>query len=226
MDTLHQLFNLIFHVDQALEGFIAAHGNGIYAFLFLVIFVETGLVVMPFLPGDSLLFIVGAFCAKVSATTHLPTLDYALSCSVLLVAAVAGDQLNYSIGKFFGPKVFHWENSRFFNKKAFDKAHAFYERYGGITIVLARFMPFIRTFVPFVAGVAAMTRRKFIAYNAVGALLWVFGVVTAGYFFGNLPWVKTNLEKIIWGLIFIPGALSIFGAWRASRQENAAALPQ
>jgi membrane-associated protein len=213
MDTLLQIFNLIFHVDQSLASFIAAHGHLIYALLFAIIFVETGLVIMPFLPGDSLLFIVGAFCA----TGHL---DFALSCALLFTAAVAGDQLNYSIGKYFGPKVFKWENSRFFNKKAFDKAHAFYERYGGITIVLARFMPFIRTFVPFVAGVAAMTRRKFVFFNVIGAAIWVLGIVTAGYFFGNLPWVKANLEKIIWGLILIPGLLAIYGAWKAQREQK------
>ena len=214
MDTLLQIFNLIFHVDQTLAAFIAAHGHLIYALLFAIIFVETGLVIMPFLPGDSLLFIVGAFCA----TGHL---DFALSCTLLFTAAVAGDQLNYSIGKYFGPKVFKWENSRFFNKKAFDKAHAFYERYGGITIVLARFMPFIRTFVPFVAGVAAMSRRKFVFFNVLGAAVWVFGIVTAGYFFGNLPWVREHLEKILWGLILVPGLIAIFGAWRAGRQAKA-----
>jgi len=214
METITQLFELIFHVDRALGGFIENHGHLVYVLLFAIIFVETGLVVMPFLPGDSLLFIVGAFAA-----TGL--LDYSLSCGLLLTAAIAGDQLNYSIGKYFGPKVFQWENSRFFNKKAFDKAHSFYERYGGITIVLARFMPFIRTFVPFVAGVAAMSRRKFVFFNVLGAAIWVFGIITAGYFFGNLPWVKANLEKIIWGLILIPGLLAIYGAWKAKGEDKA-----
>lgn len=208
-----QLFDLIFHVDKSLAGFIAAHGHLIYALLFAIVFVETGLVIMPFLPGDSLLFIVGAFCAT-------GVLDYASSCAILLTAAILGDQLNYSIGKYFGPKVFQWENSRFFNKKAFDKAHSFYERYGGITIVLARFMPFIRTFVPFVAGVALMTRKKFVLFNVLGATIWVFGIVTAGYFFGNLPWVKEHLEKIIWGLILIPGLLAIYGAWKANHPSQ------
>ena len=210
MEIITALLDFIFHIDKHLASFVALHGNLIYLLLFAIIFVETGLVIMPFLPGDSLLFIVGAFAAT-------GILDFWLCCGLLFIAAIAGDQLNYSIGKYFGPKVFQWENSRFFNKKAFDKAHAFYERYGGITIVLARFMPFIRTFVPFVAGVAAMTRRKFVFFNVLGAALWVFGIVTAGYFFGNLPWVKANLEKIIWGLILIPGLLAIFGAWRANR---------
>ena len=134
---------------------------------------------------------------------------------MLLLAAIAGDQTNYTIGRYFGPKVFQWEDSRFFNRAAFDKAHAFYETYGGITIVLARFMPFIRTFVPFVAGVAAMTRSKFTAYNVMGGVLWVVGLLLAGYFFGNLPVVQTHLSKIIWALILVPGLIAIFGAWRA-----------
>ena len=215
METITQLFELIFHVDQVLGSFIENHGNWVYVLLFTIIFVETGLVVMPFLPGDSLLFIVGAFAAT-------GALDYSSSCALLFTAAVAGDQLNYSIGKYFGPKVFQWENSRFFNKKAFDKAHHFYERYGSITIVLTRFMPFIRTFVPFVAGVAAMSRRKFVFFNVLGAAIWVFGIITAGYFFGNLPWVQANLEKIIWALILIPGLLAIYGAWKAKGQEVSA----
>lgn len=210
MEIITALFDFIVHIDKYIEIFARSHDQLIYVLLFAIIFVETGLVIMPFLPGDSLLFIVGAFAAT-------GMLDYWLCCVLLFAAAVAGDQLNYSIGKYFGPKVFQWENSRFFNKKAFDKAHSFYERYGGITIVLARFMPFIRTFVPFVAGVAAMTRRKFVFFNVMGAAIWVFGIVTAGYFFGNLPWVKVNLEKIIWGLILIPGLLAIFGAWRANK---------
>src|SRR5574343_43940 len=141
----------------------------------------------------------------------------------LALAAVLGDQVNYTIGRHFGPKVFQWENSRWFNKQAFDQAHAFYERYGGITIVIARFMPFLRTFAPFVAGVAAMTRSKFTAFNVGGALPWVLGIATAGYFFGNFAWVKENLDKIIWALILVPGVIAIFGAWRAGRQARAAA---
>ena len=142
-----------------------------------------------------------------------------IAVAVLLVAAILGDQCNYSIGRYFGPKVFKWENSRFFNKKAFDQAHAFYERYGGVTIILARFMPFIRTFAPFVAGVAEMTRSKFTFFNVVGALIWVLGIVTAGYFFGNMKIVQDNLEKIIWALILVPGLIAIFGAWRAGRAQ-------
>jgi len=135
---------------------------------------------------------------------------------------VLGDQSNYLIGRYFGPKVFQWENSRFFNKNAFDKAHNFYERYGGITIILARFAPFLRTFAPFVAGVSDMNRSKFSFYNLVGGALWVGGIVTAGFLFGNIPVVKANLEKIIWAMILIPGLVVIYGAWKAGRAEKTA----
>ena len=211
MDILLQLIGFILHVDRYLEAFVGQHGAWVYALLFVIVFVETGLVVMPFLPGDSLLFIVGALCG-----TGLMSLPVAMG--LLLVAAIAGDQTNYTIGRYVGPKVFRWENSRFFNRQAFDQAHAFYEQYGGITIVLARFMPFIRTFVPFVAGVAAMTRSKFTAYNVAGGAIWVVGLLMAGDLFGNLPFVRTHLSKIIWALILGPGLIAIGGAWRARRQ--------
>ena len=215
MEIISFLIDFILHIDKHLEAFVAAYGVWVYALLFLIVFVETGLVVMPFLPGDSLLFIVGALCGA-------GLMSFGVAVPILLVAAILGDQCNYSIGRYFGPKVFQWENSRFFNRKAFDQAHAFYERYGGITIILARFMPFIRTFAPFVAGVAEMTRTKFTAYNVIGALIWVLGITTAGYFFGNLPLVREHLEKIIWGLILIPGLIAIFGAWRGSRSASTA----
>jgi membrane-associated protein len=208
MDWLAFLIDFILHVDRHLGQFVAQYGAWVYALLFAIVFVETGLVVMPFLPGDSLLFIVGALAG--AGLLSLP-----LAMALLVVAAIAGDQMNYSIGRYFGPKVWQWENSRLFNKHAFDQAHAFYERYGGITIVLARFMPFIRTFAPFVAGVAEMNRAKFTAYNVVGALVWVVGISLAGYLFGNLPFVQQHLSKIIWALIIVPGLIAIFGAWRA-----------
>ena len=185
----------------------------VYTPLFLIVFVETGLVVMPFLPGDSLLFIVGALCGA-------GLMNFPLACVVLIVAAILGDQCNYTIGRYFGPKVFQWEDSRWFNKRAFDQAHGFYERYGGITIILARFMPFMRTFVPFVAGVAAMDRSKFTLYNVVGAVIWVVGITAAGYFFGNIPWVQNNLQIIIWSLILLPGVLALWGVWKASRNKK------
>ncbi len=215
MELVSFLIDFILHVDQHLLAFVQAYGPWVYALLFLIVFVETGVVVMPFLPGDSLLFIVGTLCG--AGLMSLP-----LAMALLVVAAVLGDQTNYSIGRYFGPRVFQWEHSRFFNKNAFNQAHAFYEKYGGMTIVLARFMPFIRTFAPFVAGVAEMTRHKFTAYNVGGALLWVVGLTGAGYLFGNLPWVQTHLSKIIWGLILVPGLLAVFGGWRAARAERVA----
>ena len=212
MEILAFLIDFILHVDQHLQTFVQNYGAWVYALLFLIIFTETGVVVMPFLPGDSLLFVVGTLCG--AGLMSLP-----LAMGLLVVAAILGDQVNYSIGRYFGPKVFQWENSKLFNRNAFNQAHAFYEKYGGITIILARFMPFVRTFAPFVAGVAEMTRTKFTAYNVVGALLWVVGLVGAGYLFGNLPWVQANLSKIIWAMIFIPGFIAIFGAWRARQQS-------
>jgi membrane-associated protein len=193
-----------------LEAFVAQYGAWVYALLFLIIFVETGVVVMPFLPGDSLLFIVGAMCG--AGLMNLP-----LVMGLLLAAAILGDQTNYTIGRYFGPRVFQWEESRFFSRRGFDQAHAFYEKYGGITIILARFMPFVRTFVPFVAGVAEMTRSKFTFFNVVGAVIWVVGLLTVGYLFGNLPIVQQHLSKIIWALIIVPGLIAMFGAWKASR---------
>ena len=210
MDILLQLLDFILHVDRYLEAFVGQHGAWVYALLFVIIFVETGLVIMPFLPGDSLLFIVGALCGA-------DLLNLPLTMVLLLAAAILGDQTNYSIGRYFGPKVFKWENSRFFNRQAFMQANAFYEKYGGITIILARFMPFIRTFVPFVAGVAEMTRSKFTMFNVVGGVIWVVGLTLAGYLFGNLPFVQTHLSKIIWALIFVPGLIAVFGAWRARK---------
>jgi membrane-associated protein len=208
MELITFLIDFILHVDKHLEVFVRDYGLWVYALLFLIIFVETGLVVMPFLPGDSLLFVVGALCGA-------GLMSYPVACAVLIVAAILGDQCNYTIGRYFGPKVFKWENSRFFNKAAFDRTHHFYERYGGITIIVARFMPFLRTFAPFVAGVGEMDRLKFTLYNVAGALIWVLGICTAGYFLGSFPWVKANLDKIIWAMIFIPGFLVMFGAWKA-----------
>ena len=216
LEIVSYLIDFILHIDKHLEAFVIAYGPWVYALLFIIVFVETGVVVMPFLPGDSLLFIVGAMCG-------VGLMQFTIAVPVLLAAAILGDQCNYTIGRYLGPKVFQWENSRWFNKRAFEQAHGFYERYGGVTIILARFMPFIRTFAPFVAGVAHMSRGTFTMFNVVGALIWVIGIVSAGYFFGNMEWVKNNLEKIIWGLILIPGLIAIFGAWKAGRAEKARA---
>jgi membrane-associated protein len=211
MELVTYLIDFILHVDKYLEAFVTQYGLWVYALLFLIIFVETGVVVMPFLPGDSLLFVVGAMCG-------VGLMSYPLSVGLLFAAAVLGNQSNYHIGRYFGPKVFQWEDSRFFNRAAFDAAHAFYERYGGITIVAARFMPFLRTFAPFVAGVARMTRTRFIFFDVLGGALWVGGIVTIGYFFGNFPWVKAHLDKIIWAMILIPGLVIVFGAWKSRRK--------
>ena len=215
MEFLQYLLDFVLHVDVHLREFVLAYGAWVYALLFAIIFVETGVVVMPFLPGDSLLFVVGALCG--AGLMNLP-----LVMALLCVAAILGDQLNYSIGRYFGPRVFQWENTRYFNKNAFDQAHAFYEKYGGVTIIVARFLPFLRTFAPFVGGVAEMSRPKFTLFNIVGGLLWVVSLTLAGYLFGNMPWVQANLDKIIWAAIFIPGLLVLFGAWRARRAKQAA----
>jgi len=216
MELVALLFDFILHVDKYLETFVQNYGAWVYALLFMIIFVETGVVVMPFLPGDSLLFVVGAMCG-------VGLMNYPLTMGLLFIAAVAGNQTNYSIGRYFGPKVFQWEDSKFFNKRAFHQAHDFYERYGGITIVAARFMPFLRTFAPFVAGVAHMTRSRFTFYDVIGGALWVGGIITVGYFFGNIPFVKTHLDKIIWAMIFLPGLLVLYGAWNARRKATALA---
>lgn len=210
IEAIQYLIDFILHVDVHLQTFVQTYGAWVYALLFLIIFTETGVVVMPFLPGDSLLFVVGTLAG--AGLLNLP-----LVMVLLIAAAVLGNQTNYTIGRRLGPRVFQWEDSRFFNKRAFERAHAFYERYGGITIVLARFMPFVRTFAPFVAGVAQMTRRRFSFYDVSGGTLWVVSLVGAGYLFGNLPWVKENLEKIIWAMILLPGLLALVGAWRSRR---------
>jgi len=211
MEFITFVVDFVLHVDEHLQVFVQTYGTWVYALLFAIIFIETGVVVMPFLPGDSLLFVVGALCG--AELMNLP-----LTLALLTAAAILGNQCNYTIGRTVGDRVFHWENSRWFNKHAFEQAHAFYEKYGGVTIVAARFMPFLRTFAPFVAGVAAMTRSKFTFYDISGGALWVGSITIAGYLFGNLPWVQEHLPQIIWAMIIIPGVLALFGAWRAKRK--------
>jgi membrane-associated protein len=208
MDALMPLVDFVLHIDQHLANFVAIHGVWAYALLFAVIFVETGVVVMPFLPGDSLLFIVGTLSAG-------GVLDLPVAMSVMFAAAVAGNQSNYQIGRWVGPRVFHWEQSRWFNKRGFDKAHAFYEQYGGVTLIVGRFMPFVRTFAPFVAGVTRMTRRRFIFFDLSGGALWVGSVTLLGYFFGNIPWVRANQGLIGIAMIVIPGVIALFGLLRS-----------
>jgi membrane-associated protein len=204
MDALIPLFQHIIHADQYLSAFVANNGLWVYGVLFAVIFIETGVVVFPFLPGDSLLFVVGA-----SAATG--AIDIGTAIGVMFAAAILGNQTNYTIGRWFGPRVFHWENSRWFNKQGFDKAHAFYEKYGGVTLIAGRFMPFVRTFAPFVAGVSEMSRRRFTFFDVTGAVLWIGGVTLLGYLIGNLPWVKGHLQMIFLGTIIIPGVLGLIG---------------
>ncbi|MBK1711463.1 DedA family protein [Rubrivivax gelatinosus] len=216
MEYVQWLMDFVLHVDLHLAAFVQAYGAWVYALLFIVIFVETGVVVMPFLPGDSLLFVVGAMCGV--GLMNLP-----LAMLLLIAAAVLGNQCNYTIGRVVGPRVFGWNQSRFFNRNAFNRTHAFYERYGGFTLIAGRFMPFIRTFAPFVAGVAQMTRSRFTLFDVTGAVLWIGSLTSAGYLFGNLPWVKDNLSKIIWAMILVPGLFVLYGAWKARRAGPEAA---
>jgi membrane-associated protein len=189
------LIDFILHVDQHLIEFITQYGLWIYAILFLIIFVETGLVVMPFLPGDSLLFAAGALAATGAMNPWLLII-------LLFIAAVLGDTLNYHIGKYIGPRVFE-TNSRWINKEYLFKTQAFFEKHGGKTIIFARFLPFARTFAPFVAGVSQMNYRYFISYNLIGGMCWVAAFILLGYWFGNLPAVKDNFTHVIFAIIFI-----------------------
>ena len=193
-----QLLDLFLHLDKHLTLVVASWGAWVYVLLFAIIFVETGLVVMPFLPGDSLLFVSGAIAAV--GGMSLPVLLL-----ILVIAAILGDALNYSLGRLIGTKVFSWENSRWFNKDAFNKTHDFYEEHGPITIVIGRFLPFIRTFAPFVAGVAQMSYAKFSAYNITGGILWVGSLTSLGFMLGNHSWVKANFSWVAIAMIVIPG---------------------
>ena len=211
MDSMIPLFQHLLHADHYLSALVAAHGLWVYAVLFAVIFIETGVVVMPFLPGDSLLFVVGA-------TAATGALDIWMALGVMFAAAVVGNQTNYTIGRWFGPRVFHWENSRWFSKDGFDRAHAFYEQYGGVALIAGRFMPFVRTFAPFVAGVTMMTRRRFTLFDITGAAMWIGSVTLLGYGIGNLPWVKGHLQWIFLSMIIIPGVVALIGVLRKKRQ--------
>jgi len=216
-----ELIDFILHAEKHLVDFIQNYGAWVYGFLFLIVFCETGLVVTPFLPGDSLLFAVGALAAQGMMQVEVVG-------PLLFVAGVLGDSVNYAIGKWIGPKVFHYDNNPFFKKEYLMKAHAFYEKYGGRAIILARFVPIVRTFAPFVAGVGTMNYAKFIAYNITGAALWVGLFVGGGFLFGNLPFVRQNMKIVILGIIVVsvlPIVWEFFQAWREKRaghqQESA-----
>ncbi|PWK36346.1 DedA family protein [Cupriavidus plantarum] len=210
MDTVLQLLDMVLHVDKFLGQFVQDYGVWVYGILFAIVFAETGLVVLPFLPGDSLLFIAGAMCAAGAMN------EWVLS-GLLLVAAISGNTVNYMVGSWIGPKVFEHE-WRFLDQKALRRTHDFYERHGGKTLVMARFIPIVRTFAPFVAGVSQMTFARFQLFNVLGALLWVVGLVFAGYFFGNLPFIKQYLNLIVLagiGAAVVP--LVLGGLWRLVR---------
>lgn len=200
---LHQLVDIFLHLDKHLNDWAGQLGGGLYGILFAIIFCETGLVVTPFLPGDSLLFAVGALCATSDAVLSLP-----LVMALMFAAAVLGDAVNYSIGRRLGPAVFRSEGSIFLNKKHLDRTQAFYERHGGKTIILARFTPIIRTFAPFVAGIGKMAYGRFLTFNLVGAAAWVLSMTMAGYVFGNIEVVKKNFSLVVLGIV----ALSIMPA--------------
>lgn len=212
MEFLAQVLDFFLHLDAHLAEITARYGVWTYVILFLIVFCETGLVVTPFLPGDSLLFAAGAISA-------LGTLDPVFLSVLLIIAAILGDTVNYWIGAWVGPRAFSGEY-RFLRKEYLDRTHAFYERHGGKTIILARFVPIVRTFAPFVAGVGAMEYRRFLAFNVIGALLWVGLFVPVGYFFGNLPQVKENFSLVILGIIVLsvlPMAVEIVRGWREAR---------
>lgn len=213
MELIYGFVDLVLHLDQHLLELTREYGPWIYGILFLIVFLETGLVVTPFLPGDSLLFVAGTLAAA-------GEMNIGLLVAMLIIAAILGDSLNYSIGRYLGPRVFRFEDSWFFKREYVDRTHAFFERHGGKTIVIARFIPIIRTYAPFVAGIGHMPYRRFLAFNVGGGVLWVGSLGYAGYFFGNLPIVKNNLTVVILGIIFVsilPGIVEFLRARRASR---------
>lgn len=214
MDILLSFIDILLHLDRHLIGLVDSYGVWIYLILFIVIFAETGFVVTPFLPGDSLLFVAGAVAA-------LGGMDIGWLILLLLIAAVLGNSVNFAIGRFLGPKVFHWENSRFFNRDALIKTHAFYEKHGGKTLVLSRFLPIFRTFAPFVAGIGTMNVVRFTLFNVIGALAWIVSLTLAGYWFGNMPWIKQNLSLVILAIIVISLVPIVIGAIGARRSARA-----
>ena len=206
MEYIASFVDIILHLDKYLNMLVQQYGVWIYVILFAIIFSETGFVVMPFLPGDSLLFVAGSLAA-------VGGMDIYVLLVTLIAAAALGNMLNYQIGRFIGPKVFHWENSRLFNKAALIKTQVFYEKHGGKTLIISRFLPLLRTFAPFVAGVGAMDYARFSFFNFFGAVFWVVSLTLGGYFFANLPWVKENLSVVILGIIGVSLIPVAIGWW-------------
>ena len=216
MEFVQLVIDFILHIDRHLAELTAAYGPWIYGILFLIIFCETGLVVTPFLPGDSLLFVAGAIATQDAMNIHLMVI-------LLIIAAILGDAVNYSIGRFFGVRLFANPDSKIFRRRHLEITQTFYARHGGKTIILARFVPIVRTFAPFVAGMGHMPYRRFAAYNVVGAIAWVTLFSYAGYFFGNLPMVQSNLHYLIVAIIFVsilPGVIEILRHRRAARGNS------
>ncbi|MEF8733101.1 MAG: hypothetical protein CRU78_05720 [Candidatus Accumulibacter phosphatis] len=213
MEYLTYFIDIVLHLDKHLAMLVQQYGQWIYVILFVIIFSETGFVVTPFLPGDSLLFVAGALAA-------VGGMDIAILMVVLMAAAILGNMLNYQIGRYLGPKVFHWEQSRFFNRAALDKTHAFYEKHGGKTLVISRFLPLFRTFAPFVAGIGAMSYARFTFFNLIGGVSWVGSLTLAGYLFGNLPWIQKNLTLVILVIIAI-SLLPLLIGWLQHRKAEA-----
>ena len=214
MELFAVLWDFAVHLDDHLAAFVAQHGAWVYALLFAIVFTETGVVVMPFLPGDSLLFVVGALAAAGG-------MDIVTVMAVLVAAALTGDNCNYWIGRWVGPRVFRAERSRWFNPRHLQRTHAFYERYGGQAIIIARFVPIVRTYVPFVAGIGTMSYARFLAFSVAGALLWVVSLCLAGYWFGNIPLVKDNLGVVIVAIIAV-SVMPIALGWLRARRRAAA----
>ncbi len=213
---MQQFLDIFRDLPGFLDGFIADHGPWVYGLLFAIIFAETGLVVAPFLPGDSLLFTVGALCAR-------GTMSLWMACSLLVVAAILGDAVNYHLGKWIGPRIFRNELASTFwqralNRKHLARAHEFYEKYGGKAVVLGRFIPIVRTFVPFVAGAGAMNYSRFVLFNISGAMLWIGVCIGAGYLFGNIPWVNHNFEAVIIGIIGV-SLIPVAVEWHLARRR-------
>ena len=215
IDLIRKLIDFILHIDRHLAEIIANYGLWTYAIIFLIIFAETGFVVTPFLPGDSLLFAAGAFCAKSETGLNVHVMAF-----ILFVAATIGDTLNYWIGSKFGPAVFKREDSIFLRRKHLDRAHAFFEKYGGRAIILARFVPIVRTFVPFVAGVGKMTYLRFLAFNIIGAFVWIYFFTYAGFIFGNQPFVQKNFKLVILAIIFLSVVPIVYELWRGWRENR------